>query len=395
MSKNSNAILTSIVSNINSSFNLSGYNKYISSFMEARSTQLYDTSPCDRLFFTDKDYIDFFSMTHIDEGKVKSGLHNTYFWGISAFNPRAAKDPLTIAQLCIVRNFLIKNKEKEAELAGVFLSFSGKFYPSIHYASYPKTPPSQYRHVMEWVVNNQLNERFDLKAEGSVIGAIRKIVITWIKTYISKFKSFKDEDCVYLIQQLHSRIKSFTINIAKLYYEAYENKDTYMSYSQDMISQDADNNTSTILSDNDSLLAERIVQKTMEYINIRGVDYKTCMEASDYNVRVNEIKSIMETIINNPNEQVTIREFLSILITTYFQIDPKKDINDIKFISYSIAAKPNAKNPYIVRGHEIVETWLNEKSPAYRKRNKRPETKASYFRSIYAYFTLTIYYANK
>ena len=168
-----------------------------------------------------------------------------------------------------------------------------------------------------------------------------------------------------------------------------------MSYSQDMISQDADNNTSTILSDNDSLLAERIVQKTMEYINVRGVDYKTCMEASDYNVRVNEIKSIMETIINNPNEQVTIREFLSILITTYFQIDPKKDINDIKFISYSIAAKPNAKNPYIVRGHEIVETWLNEKSPAYRKRNKRPETKASYFRSIYAYFTLTIYYANK
>ena len=395
MSKSTNSISTNIIRHIDSSFNQPGYNRYLSAFMEFRSKELYDICPCDRIFFSEEDYKNYFTSTRIDEEKVKQGLAGTYYWSIAAFNPKAAKDPLTVAQLCVIRKAVIHNKDKEAELAGLLLSLSGKFYPSIHYGSYPKTPPSQYRYVMEYVVNHMMNNKYDIKSEGSVIGALKKIVNTWIDSYKDKFRRFSDDDCVYLIQQLHSRIKSFTINIATLYYEAYENKDRYMAYNQDSIEKDSNNDTVSLLADNDSLLIERIVQKTMERINIKGVDYKTCMDASDYNVRVNEIKGIMETIINNPKEQATIREFLSLLVSNYFQIDPKKDINDIKFISYSITPKPNSKNPNHVRTIEIVETWLNEKSPAYRKRNKRPDTKASYFRSINAYFALTIYEANK
>lgn len=394
MAKSSNSILTNVYKSLISGFNISGYNKYISQFMEARSKELYDIAPCDRIFFGDDDYKNYFALTRIDEGKVKMGIENSYFGHITNFNPRAAKDPLTEAQLCVIREFTIKGKKKEAQLAGIFLAFSGKFYPSIHYSSYPKTPPSQYRYVMEYVVNNMLNERFNLKTEGSVFGAIRSIVDVWLESYASKFRSFGDDDCVYLIQQLHSRIKSFTQNIAELYYKAYENRDSYIAYDKETVTQTGDDSSISQI-DNDSLLAERIVQKTMERINTKGVDYKTCMDVSDYNVRVNEIKGIMELIINNPKEQSTIREFISILVTTYFRSDVKKDIHDIKFVSFSIAPKPNAKDEYTVRGKEIVETWLSEKSPAYRKRNKRAETKASYFRAIYAYFALTIYEANK
>ena len=52
----------------------------------------------------------------------------------------------------------------------IYLSFSGKFYPSIHYGLFPKFPPSEYRHIMEYVVNNKLNNKYDLKREGSVFG---------------------------------------------------------------------------------------------------------------------------------------------------------------------------------------------------------------------------------
>lgn len=394
MAKITNSILTGAYKNIMSHFNPSGYNRYISAFMENRSEQLYDIVPCDRIFFSDEDYKNYFTSSHIDEATVINALSSTYFWSVPNFNPKAAKDPLTVAQMCVIRDYLTKGKQKEAELAGVFLAFSGKFYPSIHYGSYPKTPPTQYRYVMEYVVNNMMNDKFDIKSEGSVIGAIKKTVLTWLTSYKDKFKKFDDGDVVYLIQQLHSRIKSFTINIAKLYYEAYERKD-HLTYAQDSISTDDENNTNSSLIDNDSLLAERIVQRTMEQINIKGVDYKTCMDASDYNVRVNEIKGIMESIINEPNEQKTVKEFIGLLVTCYFQVDPNKNINDLKFISYTIAPKPNSKNPYHIRASEIVESWLSEKSPAYRKRSKRPETKASYFRSIYAYFALTIYEANK
>ena len=163
--------------------------------------------------------------------------------------------------------FLMKGDHKEAQLAGVYLAFSGKFYPSIHYASYPKTPPSQYRHIMEYVVNNKLTNSYELKVQGSVFGAINSLVETWLNTYKDKFKSFKDDDVVYVIQQLHTRIKSFTINIAQLYYETYENKNEYMSYGQDNLGDE----NNYVLTDNDTLLMERIVQKALETINSKGV----------------------------------------------------------------------------------------------------------------------------
>lgn len=390
MAKTDSVILTQIYPKITKEFNLSGYNKYISKFIEDRHKALYDIVPCDRIFFKDDDYAKYFESTKIDQAQVKDGLENTFYWKISAFNPRAAKDPLTVAQLCVMRMFLMKGDKKNLELATLFLAFSGKFYPSIHYASYPKTPPTQYRHVMEYVVNNMLSEKYELKRNGTVFGAVRSICETYLKAYSSKLRSFSDNDAVYLIQQLHNRVKSFTKNIASLYYEAYNNKDQYMSYNQESLEQD-----NYRLSDNDSLEMERIVQKAMERINTKGVDYKACLSCSDYNVRVNEIKSIIETIITNPKEQIVIRELLGIIVSMYFAHSNKRDIENIEFVSYSTSPKANSKDKDYLRGKEIVETWLNEKSPAYRKRNKRPETKSSYERAIHSYFVLQIYYANK
>ena len=83
---------------------------------------------------------------------------------------------------------------------------------------------------MEYVVNNELSNKYELKTKGTIIGAIKSISINWIDAYKSTmFKTFDDEDVCYLIQQIHNRIKSFMKNIAKLYYEAYENKE-YISY---------------------------------------------------------------------------------------------------------------------------------------------------------------------
>ena len=44
---------------------------------------------------------------------------------------------------------------------------------------------------------------------------------------------------------------------------------------------------------------------------------------------------------------------------------------------------------------EIVELFLNENSPAYRKRRSREATKNSYHKSIMTYFVLLIHGSNK
>lgn len=366
------------------------FKQVIAKSFEKRAKNLYDICPCDRLVFGGQDLDDFYEAIGISESEIRIPLSKTYYWDVANFNPQAAKDEFTVAMIMIIRHFYIKNMKSDLELATIYLAFSGKFYPSIHYGSFPKVSPSEYRHIMEYVVNNRLNERFDLKSEGSVFKAIKSICVTWLNTYGNKIKSCDDDDVVYIIQQLHNRIKSFMKNIAEIYYEVYNNKESYLVYDSDNLSED-----NYHIADNDSLRIERVVEQTMNYINNTSVDYKLCRMASDSNVRTDEVKSIIETILNDNTNISICKELIRIIVTEYFMVSKTKDVRDRDFIVKSITPKPNSKNANIIRQREIVENWLMDGSPSYRKRRSREATKSSYHKSIITYFTLLINEANK
>lgn len=362
----------------------------IGRFIEKRSKELYDTCPCDTIYFGAEDKEDFYKNMNITEKEIHNIIAKTYYYEIANFNPRAAKDEFTVAMMMVIRYFYLKKKQKELELATIYLAFSGKFYPSIHHGSYPTVQPSEYRHIMEYVINNKLSNKFDIKREGSVFGAIRSVCNTWLDTYDDKLKTADDEDIVYLIQQLHNRIKSFMKNIAEVYYEVYNNKDSYMTYDSDDLSED-----SFRMADNDSLKIERHVEKAMSYLNNTSVDYKICKMASDSNVKTDEVKGIIELVLNDNNNLPLIKELVRLIVSEYFANSKNKDIRDIDFITFSITPKPNSKNPNILRQKEIVEMFLSENSPAYRKRRSREATKNSYHKSVLTYFVLLIHNANK
>ena len=198
-----------------------------------------------------------------------------------------------------------------------------------------------------------------------------------------------DEDVVYLIQQLHNRIKSFMKNIASLYYKAYEDKE-YLTYDSENHSEEGYRLVGT-----DSTKAQKAIEKTMTVITSSDINYKLCKMASNNDVHTEEVKSIIESIMNDKDSLVEIRELVTLIICTYFEQSKTKDIRDIDFITFSVAPKPNSKDPHILRQKEIVENWLEDGSPAYRKRKNRLATKNSYFRSVFVYFTLLIHNANK
>ncbi len=373
---------------------------------------------------------------HIMEYVLNNVLtQETYYWNMN-FNPRAAKDEFTMTMMMVIRYFLLKNKQTDAEISTIYLAFSGKFYPSIHSQKF-KIPPEKYRHIMEYVLNNVLTQKYDLKREGSVFGAVRSICKTWLRTYTPKFKNPDDEDVADMIQQLHGRIKSFLGNIAAAYYDTYEKRDTYFAYASDSNDQD-----SFRIADNDSLLAERCVENAMNWITTKQVDYKLCKWASDKNVKVDEIKSIIESIQEDSDNLILIREMMQLIIADYFSISickwasdknvkvdeiksiiesiqedsdnliliremmqliiadyfsisKTKDVTSYEFINKSIVAKPNSKNKYVIRQKEIIEYFLDENSPAYRKRKSRPDTKSSYYKSILTYYVLVINESNK
>lgn len=368
------------------------YKKNIADFINVRSKELYDIAPFTRIYWSNDDKDKFFKTMGFSENEVMSHIQKTYYWPIASFNPRCAKDAFSCAQLMCIRYFLKKNMKKELELSLIYMAFSGSFYPSIHYGSFPKVQPSEYRHVMEYVVNNELSQKFDLKREGSVIGAIKSISNTWVDAYKQRFNKCDDEDVVYLLQQLHNRIKSFMKNIATLYYKIYDDKDKYLAYDSD--NADPDNFR---IADNDSLKAERYVTNAMNYITTHSVNYKFCKMSADNQglVRTDEIKSIIESIQSERTNLQLIRELMTILIVEFMANSKTKEVTGIDFITFAIAAKPNTKNKNLIRQKEITEKLLCENSAAYMRRRSRPATENAYHKAITKYYTLVINQSNK
>lgn len=371
--------------------NLNKYKNYLSRFINSRSEQFYSNMPTKQIYFTQDDYNDFFKSTNINKDIINNAISKTYYADIANFNPRYAKDDCTVAMLCLVRYFKLKNMKKELDLALINLAFSGKYYPSIFYGSFQVALPQE--HIMEYVINHMCTNKFDIVREGTVIGAVKSICETWLKTYESRFKEFHDDDVVYLIQQLHNRIKSFIINLAKLYYQAYENKD-YITYDSDDVSED-----NYHLADSDSFKIQRSVESTMNYMNTHGIDYRLCKMSSNNLIKNEELKSIIENILADNNNMLMVRELITLMIVCYFTYGDNKikikDVRDLEFISYSIKAKPNSKDQYIVKQKEIVDKLLINNSEHFNRRKNRKETYNAYVRSINSYFSLLIQEANK
>ena len=310
------------------------YKDLINQFIAARTEGLYDILPCNRLICSEGEMDKLFDVLGIKKSVIAELIKETYYGKITNFSPLSAKHEFTVVQLNVVRYFILQNLRSETELSMLYLSFSGKFYPSLHYRSYHIVPA---KYVMEYVVNNKLSKKFDLTVYGNVIGAIKSVGNTWISTYEDRFKNFSDEDGVYLINQLYSRIGSFMKNIATEYYDAYEDKDSFIAYSTD--SYESDNYHTA---ESDVLKVTKCTEKAVNSINAHGADYRICKMCSDTNITPNECKAVIESIIMNRENIIEIKELVGLMISLYFS-SGESDVADIKFITYTIAPKPNAK----------------------------------------------------
>nr|DAM71705.1 MAG TPA: hypothetical protein [Caudoviricetes sp.] len=390
--KNKAAIKTMIYPTIekNMQKNYNQYRQCVAEFVTDRNKSLFNTMPLDRIYYGTDDIDKMFKAVDISISAVKTAILNTYYGNKANFNPRAAKDELTILVLCICRYFFMKKDTKNLELAMAYLSFSGKFYPSIHYMAFPKLLPQEF--VMQYVINNSLNNKFVLKSTGNIFNSIVYLCKTMISTYAIRFKEFEDDDVVYLIGQLHGRIRSFMINIARAYYKAYENKD-YITFNSDNENPQELGGTYH-LADSDSFKAEKCIQKSMQYIVASGADYKICKMCSNKTVKTEELKSIIETILNDKQNLVQVRRVISILVYTYYGQATDKNVVSMNFITFSITPKPNSKDHNIIEMRNYVEKWLMT-SALYRKKKTRLASKNDYNRALLMYFAMLIYAANK
>lgn len=389
MPSNTTAVLNEVYPLIEANLSKSGGVKKYKDCVQRRierNPAMFNTIPNDRIPFGKDETEDLFKSLGITPAEVTAGLSHAFFWKMN-YSPVAAKDPTTVAALCVIRYFVMKNDSKNAELASIYFAFTGKMYPSAHYASF-NFLADDADNIMNYIVSTQVSNKFAIKKEGNVFNVIRNVAVTWLKSYTSRIKKFTDDDIGYVIKQMRNRVSSFLKNFAGLYYEAYADKD-YINYSSDNYSDD-----NFRVADTDTLRADRYTEATMTYITTHTVDYKICTTCADQNVKKDEIKEIMESILKNSTNLPLLRELIENIIADFMRNSKDKDVRDMSFITYSITTKPNAKDANIVRIKEIIYTFLEDNSANYRRRKNRIATQNSYYKAVLEYVVLIINKAN-
>lgn len=357
----------------------------IRKFIQDRHEQMFAIAPYDRIFFNQIDIDNMYKSLGLNEKDIETIMKEIFFYN-QPYNPQCAKEAYVETLMCCIRHYLKKNDTKSTYLTCTYLAFTGKFYASLHGAAFPTVAPIKYKSVMDYVVNNMLSEKFDLKKYGTVFGAIESMCKTYIDTYSKNIKdpNITDDDFGKLVQQLRTREMSFMMNIATLYYQAYENK-SYLNYETE--NEDPDDFR---LPDNDSATALRLTEKTMNYLTSTYVSLDTCNKCKDANVKALEIKDIMEGILGDNGNLPQVRRLVNILICNFMAQNPGKKVGSIEFVAFTTKPRPNTKNKIEIEQKEIIIKWLDEKSPNYRRRKSRAATANSYLKSILMYFALTI-----
>ena len=363
------------------------YKQFISKFIQKREKQLYANIPSHQTYYSVEDINEWYQFTNIDQKLVKDALKKTYYGKIPNFKPLCAKDDSTIALLCAVRYYFLNKKDIELKLALFNLCFSGKLYPSIFYKAFRYEPAE---HVMEYVLNHMMTNKFNIIKYGNVMATITATGETWLDTYKDRFKDFSDEDAVYMLQQLYNRIDGLIHNISSLYYEAYKNKDLFITYDVDDVSTD-----NFRLADNDSFKITRIVENAIREITTKGIDFVNCKIASNDMVKFDELKGIIDALVANRENLALLDEYITLMVSLYFQENKNESIKDIAFISYSIKPTPNSKNKYVNKKKEILDKILINNSPNFARRRSRAATESAYYKCINAYLALMIQKANK
>ena len=357
------------------------FKAHMANFFNKNHDIIYDVAPYDIVYYTHTDIKNLFDSLGITELEVKNILKECY-WHNKKINPPCIKEPYVDVIMAIIIYYMKLKKHKEAEITLIYLAFSGKFYASLFAKQFPKNPPSKYRSTMDYVVNNMLNDKFDLKTCGSVFGAIRKLCITVLETYKENITGTPDdEDIKYFVQQVRDRESAFIIKIANLYYSAFENK-YYLNYETDNIADGSEFR----ITDSDATIAARITENAVNFMLVNNVDLGICNEFKDPNLRPTELRDIMEAIMSQKENINQMYRVCNILICDFMRNNHGVRVDNILFIEYSLKEKPNTKDKYIIELQEIIMSWSDENSPNYRRRKSRKGTAISYRKAVKYYF---------
>ena len=210
-----------------------------------------------------------------------------------------------------------------------------RIFTSCYYKAFPK-------YVVEARMKaalNSLSNKFFIKKYGTLDKAIDALLNTYKETYTLRFKKHTDDDIIYLINALVTRVNIFVKNVQRVYYNTtdavFEDKEVMTRESQRITT-------------NDTIVLENILKKVYGDEMLHGYDTKLIRSIENgpimipilveiYKNDANAVKQMIHILMydylennNNITIEIMYKEFLKFTFSTRKR-NPEYDVivNDL------------------------------------------------------------------
>lgn len=292
--------------------------------------------------------------------------------------------------LILVMRFYLERGDDE-KLGEVCAFYAYSMFYTIFYNYFRNLKPRP--ETMVYAINN-MSSKFKIRQEGTVDGMLRYSVKLCANTYASRIMDCTDQDVIYVIGQIKSRMRDFIKNIKNAYVEADKNKDAIFS-SKPILNGGEDGDEANII-DRRSTSSDVIRTATI-YTNKffkNQPDAEIVKIVSVVNeVSRQEITNSLDLLRRDPQRIPEVQKYLEAVFYLYLGESQSNltSIHSKNFLTTmdKVYRKGNSKDPNILLIKKYINEWLTLVSPVYRE-TRNGGTINGLRRAIYQYFAFFI-----
>lgn len=291
--------------------------------------------------------------------------------------------------ILVMRYYLERGDSKKLEQVCAFFAYS-MFY-TIFYNYWRNMKPR--RETMVYTINN-MSGKFKIKQQGTVDSILTYSVTLCANTYTKRIMDCTDQDMMYVIGQMKSRIRDFIKNIKNAYVKNDNEKNAIFT-SKDQLATGEDGDD-VIVVDRSSTSGDiaRLAQQYSSRFFQKPVDAEIIQIVSKLNeVSRNEINNVVVSLRSDKARIPEVRKFYESLFYIYMSESQSAltSVHSKQFLATmdDIYRKGNSKNENIGVVKSIINKWLEDLSPMYRQVT-RGGTINALRKAMYQYFVFYV-----
>lgn len=298
--------------------------------------------------------------------------------------------PLRMLLILVMRYYMERGDKKKLQEVCAYFAYS-MFY-TIYYNYFRNMKIREQ--TMIYVYTN-MSSKFKIKQMGTVDATLTTAVMQCTDTYRMRIMGAMDQDIIYVIAQMKSRIRDFIKNIKNAYVQADRNKDLVL-VSKPIINTTSEDGDDAITVDAPSTTGdvERLALQYTNYFFQKPVDSQLVSVAA--RVCQSNRNELFSAITAMKSDSTLVPEIMKFhrAVFYFYIVSLGNKPNTIKsktFIAASdtIYRKGNSKDENVADVKDLINGWIERVSPSFREASARG-TLNNFRRSIFQYFVLTI-----